>query len=148
MQSEFKKEKAKERRLCEIEAEPCLYCGNPTQCRDYIVNPGAEHELPSCSVECFGKAKEFVDYDRHRRMVFYSALFALVLANLFLLGFKTISRWGYLPMLGIGIATCMYPLVFTRYERYQKFGIRKTKAIIRAVAALIAVFALVLIISY
>lgn len=147
MKSTSKKEKIKERTARSSGPEPCLYCGKPTLCRDYIINPGAEHELPSCGVECFDKAKEFVDYDTRHRMVFYLVLLILVVANLFLLGFETMNRWKYLPMLGIGVATWICPLVFTRYERYQKFGIRKTKAIIRTVTAAIAVFALVLIIG-
>jgi hypothetical protein len=128
------------------EAEPCLYCGRLTLCRDYIINPGAEHELPSCSAACFEKARQFVDYDTHCRMPFYLVLLIMVVANLFLLGFKTNSRWEYLPMLGMSVATGVCPLIFSRYEFYQKFGIRKTKAIIRVIAALIAAFALLLII--
>jgi hypothetical protein len=129
------------------EAEPCLYCGQSTLCRDYIINPGAEHELPSCSAACFEKAGRFVDYDTRHRMPFYLVLLIMVVANLFLFGFKTKSRWEYLPMLGMSIATAVCPLVFSRYELYQKFGIRKTKAIIRVVAAALAAFALLLIIS-
>jgi hypothetical protein len=126
------------------EAEPCLYCGRLTLCRDYIINPGAEHELPSCSAACFEKTKQFVDYDTHSRLPFYLVLLVMVVANLFLLGFKTESSWEYLPMFGIGIATSVCPLVFSRYELYQKFGIRKTKAVIRVVAASVAAFALLL----
>lgn len=128
-------------------AEPCLYCGRPTLCRDYTINPGAKHELPGCSRECFERIRKFVDYDKRYRMLFYMVLFVLVTANLFLLGFNPATRWKYLPMLGIGIAVCAFPLVFTRYERYQKFGIYKTNIMIRAAAAAIAVFALILIIS-
>jgi len=137
----------KVRAVRSIKEEPCLYCGKPTLCRDYIINPGAKHELPSCSKECFDKTRKFVDYDKHYRMPYYMVLLVFVVANLFLFGSNTATRWKYLPMLGIGIATCVSPLVFTLYERYQKLGIYKTRIIIRVVAAAIIVFALILIIS-
>jgi len=129
-------------------AEPCLFCGKPTYCRDYIINPGAGHELPSCSEECFAATKEFVDYDKRRRTLFYMVLLVLVVGNLFFLGFETATRWKYLPMLGIAAAVEIWPLVFTRFERYQKFGIRNTKKIIRVFAAALAVFSLILMITY
>lgn len=131
-----------------VKAEPCLFCGEMTLCHDYIINPGADHELPCCSEECLNKAKAFVDYDSHHRILFYGILFVLVVANLFLFGFKIANRFIYLPMLGICIATCVYPLVFTRYERYQKYGISKTRTIIRVIAALVAAFAVILIVNY
>lgn len=127
--------------------EPCLYCGTPTFCRDYIINPGAEHELPNCSRVCFEKTNLFIGYDRRYRRLFYTDLFILVVVNLLLLGYDVVARWKYLPMFGICIATFWCPLVFNRYERYQKFGIRKTKAVIRVVAAGLAVFSIALIIT-
>jgi hypothetical protein len=42
----------------------------------------------------------------------------------------------------------VFPLVFTRYERYQKFGIHKTKTMIRFAAFGIVVLALIFIIGY
>lgn len=148
---EAKKQQAKRQETKKprsIELQPCLYCGKPTRCPDYIINPEAAHELPCCSEECFDKTKKFVDYDTHKRKIFYFVLFILVVTNLILLGFEVMTRWRYIPLLGIGIAACVYPLIFTRYERYQKFGIRKTMIIIRIFAAVIAAFALLLIISY
>jgi hypothetical protein len=148
MKTDFKVKGKKERTTSKNEAEPCLYCGKATFSRNYIINPGAEHELPSCSEECFNKARDFVDYDRRYRMVFYFILLAMIVANLFLLGSKVESRWGYFPMMGIATAALIFPLVFTRYERYQKFGIRKTKIMIRFAACGIVILGLVLIIGY
>ncbi len=148
MKQESTKKVAEKHRECTVEAEPCLYCGEMTLSRDYIINPGANHELPCCSEECFSHTKAFVDYDSHHRILFYGILFVLVVANLFVFGLKMVNQWMYLPMLGMGIAAFAYPLVFTRYERYQRFGIRKTKRIIRVIALGIAAFALVLTISY
>ncbi len=128
--------------------EPCLLCGRPTQSGDYIINPGAGHELPCCSAACFDRAKTFTEYDRRRRPLYYGILFLLVVANLILIGFEMASRWMYLPMLGIGVATLVFPLAFTRYERYQKFGIRRTQVLIRIFAAAVVAFALVLTIAY
>jgi hypothetical protein len=148
MKPENAKKVAAERAERTIEAEPCLYCGEKTACRDYIINQGANHELPCCSEKCLDNVRVFVDYDARHRTLFYGILFVLVVANLILLGFKIVN-WGiYLPMLGIGITTFVYPLVFTRYERYQRFGIRKSNTLIRVIAAGISAFALVLIISY
>ena len=145
---EARKQKEKERAARTIQEEPCLYCGKPTLCRQYIINQGAEHELPCCSAECLDKTRQFVDYDTHGRMPFYMVLLVLVVANLVLLSLQTATRWTYLPLLGMGIAACVCPLVFTRYERYQKFGIYKTKIIIRVAAAVISAFALLQIICY
>lgn len=145
---ELKQQEAKKRTPRKVEEEPCLYCGEPTLCRDYIINPGAKHELPSCSKECFEKTKNFVTHDKRYRTPFYAVLFVLVVANLFLLGFETPTRWKYLPMLGVSIAAFVWPLIFTRYERYQKFGIRKSRIIIRVIAAALAAFSVLLIVSY
>nr|WP_319487325.1 hypothetical protein [uncultured Caproiciproducens sp.] len=147
-EQEEKKREAKKKAARTIEAEPCLYCGKPTLCREYIINQGAEHELPCCSEECFDRTKKFVDYDTHGRLPFYLVLLALVVANLVLISFKAATRWAYLPLFGMGITACVCPLIFTRYERYQKFGISKTKTVIRFIAAAISVFALILIICH
>lgn len=133
--------------VCETEAEPCLYCGKPTLSRNYIVNPGAEQELHSCSKECFDKAKEYIEQNAHHKFIYYLTLLILVVANLFLLGFEVVSRWKYLPMLGISIAIYLRPLVFISYQSYQKFGMRKTITIIRVFAVVISLFALVLIVT-
>lgn len=143
----MKKRKAKERAVRRDVEEPCLYCGRPTLYRDYIINPGAPHELPSCSGECFEKTRLFVDYDKRYRTLFYTVLLVLVAANLLLLGYDVTARWKYLPMLGMSSAALVCPLVFTRYERYQTLGIRKTKTVIRSVAAVLAAFSIALIIG-
>jgi hypothetical protein len=148
MKQDNTKKATQKHRKPALVAEPCLYCGEMTLSGDYIINPGAKHELPCCSEECFIKTKAFVDYDAHHRMLFYGILFVMVVANLFVFGFKMVNQWMYLPMLGMGIAACVYPLVFTRYERYQRFGIRKTKRIIRIIALGISAFALLLTICY
>lgn len=141
------KRKAKERAERKVVKEPCLYCGKPTRCQDYIINPDADHELPCCSEECFEKTKAFVEYDKRYRKVFYVLLFLLVVTNLLLLGFGVNTGLKYLPMLCFSVAAGVFPLVFIRYERYQRFGILKTKLIIRIVAAVIAAFALALILG-
>ena len=138
------KRKAKEQAEQKVEAGRCLYCGNLTLCRDYVVNPGASHELPCCGEDCFEKANAFVEYDKHKRMVFYLILLVFVIANLFLLGFHIETKWQFVPLFGMGITTAVYPLIFTRYERYQRFGIKRTKRIIRTIAATISAFALLL----
>ena len=130
------------------QTEPCLYCGRPTLCREYIINPGAKHELRSCSSECFEKSRLFVDYDTHYRKLLYAVLFVLVAVNLLLFGYDVTVRWKYLPMLGMSIAVMVCPLVFTRYERYQSLGIRKTQTVIRIVVGVLAVLSIALIIGY
>jgi hypothetical protein len=144
----MKKREEKQHAARKADAEPCLYCGKLTVNQKYIVNPGAEHELPCCSKECHNKATAFIDYDKRKRMLFYMLELIFVVANLFILGFELSIRWKYLPMLGMGVIAFVYPLVFTRYERYQKYGIHKTQNLIRSVAVAIVVFALVLTISY
>lgn len=145
---EARKQKQKERAAGKIGEEPCLYCGKPTLCRKYIINPEAEHELPCCSEECFHKTGRFVDHDTRFRTPFYMVLLVFVIANLLLFSFQPATRWTYLPLFGMGITAFVCPLVFTRYERYQKFGIEKTRKIIRVVSAAVSAFALLLIICY
>lgn len=128
-------------------SEHCLYCGKPTLSIDYIINPGANHELPSCSGACFKKSQQFVSYDSHFRIWLYIALFVLVAANLLLLGYEVQTGWKFVPALGVSMAVFVCPLVFTRYERYQRLGIYKTRMIIRIAAAVLTVFFAVLIIG-
>lgn len=125
-------------------AEKCIYCAVQTERRDYIINPKAPHELPCCSEKCFSSAKAFVRWDEKWRPKLYLGLFVLVVINLFLIGLIPGTRWQYLPMLGIGALVAVFPLVFVRYERYQALGIRRTTAVVRALAAAVALFALVL----
>ncbi|MDF3002174.1 MAG: hypothetical protein K0Q48_2293 [Bacillota bacterium] len=128
-------------------SEHCLYCGKSTLSRDYIINPGANHELPSCSGACFEKSQQFVSYDSHFRIWLYIALFVLVAANLLLLGYEVQTEWKYVPALGVSTAVFICPLVFTRYERYQRLGIYRTRIIIRTAAAVLTAFFAVLIIG-
>lgn len=125
-------------------AEKCIYCAAPTERRDYIINPKAPHELPCCSEACFDRAKAFIRWDEKWRPKLYLGLFALVVVNLFLFGLLPDTRWRYLPMLGIGVLTAVFPLVFVRYERYQALGIRRTTMVVRVLATAVALFALVL----
>ncbi len=127
---------------------PCLYCGSPTDCTDYIINPKARKELPCCSPECFSNTQKFVAWDKKWRTPFYLGLLVLVVTNLFLFGFMPDTRWKYLPMLGIGLLAALCPLVFAQYERYQALGLRRTTLIIRILAALVAAFAVVLMVFY
>lgn len=127
--------------------EPCLYCGQETQCQEFIINPGARPELPCCSEDCFSATKDFIKFDVRYRTIFYLVMLVLVIANLILLGSGKMEHISYLPMLGMGCAIFAWPLIFTRYERYQKYGIHRTQVIIRVIAVGIALFALLLTLS-
>lgn len=124
--------------------EKCIYCSASTTCKDHVVNPGAARELPCCGEACYRRAGQFIRWDGRWRSLFYLGLFILVVVNLLLITLMPGGRWQYLPMLGIGLLTALFPLVFARYERYQALGIRRTTAVVRVLAAGIAVFALVL----
>ena len=129
-------------------SEKCIYCGAPSDCRDYIINPKALHELPCCCGACYEQAMAFVRWDSKWRMRFYFGLTVMVVANLFLFGFTPDAWWRYLPMLGIAGLAALWPLVFARYERYQALGIRRTTVVVRVLAAGFALFAIVLMVTY
>lgn len=128
--------------------EKCIYCATPTDCRDYIINPKARHELPCCCEACYQKAMSFVKWDSKWRMKFYLGLMVMVVANLFLFAFLPDAWWKYLPMLGIAVLAAVWPLVFAQYERYQALGVRRTTVIVRVLATAFAVFAIVLMVVY
>lgn len=130
------------------EPEKCVYCGRTTASRAYILNPGAGHELPCCGPDCYGRARAFVARDKKFRMPFYLILTVLVAANTIFFALTPDTRWKYLPMLGIGATAAVFPYVFARYDRYQSMGLKKTTAVVRAIAAALAVFAAVLIAAY
>lgn len=127
------------------EKAPCIYCGELTDNQRYVLNPKASHELPSCSADCYNSAMAFVDWDSHNRMKCYLILFACVAANLVAIGLKWTSRWRYLPLTAIGITLYFYPLVFTRYISYQRYGIKKTLQIVKGFAIGIVIVGLALI---
>lgn len=122
---------------------PCLFCGALTDERRYIVNPKAKRELPCCSSTCYTEAKRFIEYDAHARVRYYVLLTFLVVANLIIIGMGRTDWWIYLPMFGMGAVTLGYPLIFSRYERYQSLGIRKTLRVVRIAAACICVFSII-----
>lgn len=126
----------------------CLYCGNPTASREFVENPGATGPLYCCSAACHEKFQKFIKWDNKTRTPFYIVLFVMVVANLFMFGFNVGSFWRSLPLLGICLAVLAIPSVFTRYERYQSLGLVKTRRLIRTVAALLAVFALALLLFH
>lgn len=128
------------------EKVPCIYCGNLTDNQRLILNPKAKPELPCCSAGCYNSAMDFVDWDAHNRMKCYLLLFVSVAANLVAIGLKWTFRWRYVPLTTIGIILYFYPLVFTRYKSYQKYGIQKTLRIVKGFAAGIALLGLLLII--
>lgn len=128
-----------------MEKVHCIYCGELTDNRRMILNPKAKHELPCCSADCYNSANDFVDWDAHNRMKCYLLLFASVIVNLVSFGFEWTFRWRFLPLIAIGIIIYFYPLVFTRYSAYQRYGIKKTLCIVKGIAAGIALLGLILI---
>ncbi|EOR21037.1 hypothetical protein A500_14653 [Clostridium sartagoforme AAU1] len=132
----------------EIDKIPCLYCGEKTDNRKFIINPKAREELPCCSTECMQEVRKFIDWDSHNRMKLYIMLFAFVILNLIFIGFNFDSRWRNLPLLFMATAVYFYPLIFTRYIRYQGLGIKKTVKVTKVISLLIAAFSIILIVNY
>lgn len=128
-----------------MEKVNCIYCGDLTDNRRMILNPKANHELPCCSTHCYNSAKDFVNWDAHNRMKGYLLLFTCVIINLVSLGFEWTSRWRSLPLTAMGIVLYFYPLVFSRYTSYQRYGIKKTLQIVKRFAVGIALLGLILI---
>ncbi len=114
--------------------EHCIYCGESTLNRKYILNPKANKELPCCSKACLSEAREFVRWDTQSRIKFYLLELVFIIINLVFLGFEWITRWRYLPFIGMGIILYIFPLPFVHYSSYQRFGIHRTLKIIRGIA--------------
>ena len=113
----------------------CIYCGKPlAEGEGKVVNPGAEWELLCCGQQCEKDMKDFAQRDARTKTPFYLILAVFVVANLFLFGYQPDTRWTYLPMMGICAAVAVHPYVFTRYNMYQRFGVRKTMKIVRIIA--------------
>jgi uncharacterized membrane protein len=130
-----------------LKTAKCLYCGKVTDNCDYIVNPGAYQELRCCGQSCFEKTQRFIIKDSKGKKNFYLVLFTLVIINLFLIALESRNTWSYFPMFGICLSVFVFPSVFVKYERYQTFGIEKTRRIIRVIVAGLAIFAIILMIS-
>lgn len=128
----------------DISKIPCLYCGEKTESRGFIVNPKAKEELPCCSGNCLSEARRFIEWDSHNRIKLYGILFASVVINLFFIGFNWNSRFRYIPLLTIATSVYFYPLVFTRYIMYQRLGIKKTLKVIKCISLLIVAFSILL----
>jgi hypothetical protein len=114
-----------------VEMMPCIYCGLPTDNQKFIINPKAEHELPCCSGDCYKNTKVFIEWDVANRMKGYLLIAVCVVFNLFSLGFEWTYWWRYFSLTGIGTILIFYPLIFSKYTFYQKYGIKKTICIIR-----------------
>ena len=125
--------------------QKCIYCGKQTESKKFILNPKARHELPSCSAECLNEAKEFLKMDTVNRRTFYLLELVFIIANIIMFGMKIISRWSFIPMIGMGAILYMYPIPFTRYESYQTLGIKKTVILVRYFAIFLVVLSLTMI---
>jgi hypothetical protein len=128
--------------------EKCIFCGKPTANRKHILNPRAKHELPACSAECLNESKAFLKQDTKFRKVFYLLEFAFILANLTLFAMNLLNRWSFVPLLGMGAVLYFFPMPFTRYESYQRLGIKKTVKVVRIVSVFLVLFSVLLIVVY
>ena len=120
------------------EPSNCLWCGQPTTETSYIVNPGGDPVLRCCCDEHYKKALAYVEKDNKIRNVFYIFMALLVAADLFMIGFDMPTKWAYMPLIGICLCVVVWPQVFTHYSLYLKFGLVKTRRVIRIIALLIA----------
>lgn len=126
-------------------SQKCIYCGKPTTSKKFILNPKARRELPSCSAECLDESKKFLKMDTANRKTFYLLELVFIIANIVMFGMKIISRWSFVPMIGMGAILYMYPIPFTRYESYQTLGIKKTVVVVRYFAIFLVVLSLLMI---
>lgn len=126
----------------------CLWCGQMTTEHRYIVNPGGEPEMKCCCEDCFEHTQKFIKTDNRIKPFYYVVLLAFIFANLFVIGTEWYGEWwSYLPLFGICFTVFLWPSVFKRYEHFHYFGIKKSFAIFRAISGLIALVAIVNVIS-
>jgi len=125
--------------------EKCIYCGAPVLHSDYKLNPKARKEFYCCTEDCLRAAKAFVLWDSKVRMRFYLLELVFVAMNLIILGFQWQSRWQHFPIIGMGAVLYFFPLPFSHYTSYQRYGIKKTQGMIQGIALLMVLFGVLLV---
>lgn len=125
----------------EIENRRCIYCGESLHTAKYQINPGAAKPLYCCDTPCYQKMRRYIEWDNRNRKYFYGLLCAMIVINMIMIGFHLEGFFQFFPMIGICITVIAFPMVFSRYEYYERFGLVTTRKIIRGVAGGLALFA-------
>ena len=111
----------------------CIYCGKPLGKKPQIVLVGKDRKekLLCCSVQCYDDTKRFIEWDRRYRLISYIVIAVCVGMNLFVIGNEVDRWWKYIPTVIIGICLSVWPLVFTHYHTYERYGITRTLKYVR-----------------
>lgn len=64
-------------------------------------------------------------------MISYIVIAVCVGMNLFVIGNEVDRWWKYIPTVIIGICLSVWPLVFTHYHTYERYGITRTLKYVR-----------------
>lgn len=128
----------------EGEVANCLWCGRPTAEYAYVVNPGGTPVLKCCCEEHYRRAESFVERDARFRQAFYVLLAGIAIASWVAIGFLGQEpAWTSLPLVAFSLLILVWPRVLPRYEYYLPLGLVRTRKAVRAVAAALLLFSLV-----
>lgn len=127
-----------------MESSKCIYCNNNLIDKKYVLNREGSYKFHACSSDCLQKSKEFNLFEQRNRIIFYALLTVAFLINLYVIYQRIESSWTYLPISLIGVILYFYPLPFTKYVTYEKFGIKKTILGVQIFAVTLIVFGIAL----
>lgn len=120
----------------------CIYCGKKIEKRHQVIWVGKDEDrekLECCSAACYNDTRSFMDWDQKSRIKAYVVIAVCVVLNLFVIGQAWQVWWQYLPILVIGVCLWKWPLVFTHYHTYHKYGIVQTLKYIQWAGIVIAI---------
>lgn len=122
-----------------MEQRNCIYCGKPVQATKYTLRAGktGSEELYCCGIECYQNMKRYIESTSGKNNALYVIAALLVVANLFIFGYKLNFRWMYVPMMGLGVIVMLRPSLYVTNYMFERFGVVKTVKIVRIVGAVI-----------
>lgn len=122
----------------------CRYCGKPVEKTKYSIQTDGEAETAwCCSIECYQKTRRYIEgYKSVRKIVVYFITAALIIMNLFIMGYHASFRWMYLPLMGLGIMFVLEPSIYVTNYFYEQFGIAKTLKLFRGIGCAIVLLGL------
>lgn len=126
----------------------CMWCGLSTTEAAYVVNPGGSPVLRCCCQSHYEHALAYVEHDNKVRTIFYIVMGILIAVNLFMIGLDLHTWWANLPLIGICLCVAIWPQVFTHYSLYLKFGLVRTRRIIRIIALAVAALGAAVLVSH
>lgn len=117
----------------------CIYCGKPIGRKPQILWEGKDkkEKLNCCCAACYNDTRRFIQWDKSARTKASLWMAVCVVINLILIGREAEVWWKYVPLMVIGACLCKWPLIFSHYHTYERYGIVKTLKYVRIAGGLI-----------